>query len=94
MTFRPRRQTRQQQATSNALEMMAIADGLPPAAAVQIPQGQVNYSPQAVQNALEAMATGTTTTEIPTEAAATNTAPPATNSPIRRHHPRMLWQTL
>ena len=69
---------------------MAIADGLPPASAVQIPQGQVNYSPQAVQNALEATADGNRhnhNQDSYGSAAATNTAPSATNSPTTPANP-------
>jgi hypothetical protein len=70
-----------------------IADGLPPAAAVQIPQSQVNYSPQGVQNALEVMANGKNRHNHNEDsyghavATNTNTAPSATNLPTTTANP-------
>jgi hypothetical protein len=78
--LRVNRLTRQQQATANLLERMALADGHHPAIAAQNRQNHIIPGPRAVENMLEAMLAGTAGTA--TEAAAPGAAatPTTTNT--------------
>jgi hypothetical protein len=74
--YRVNRLSRQQQATANALEMMALADGHHPAVAAQNRQKPIIPGPRAIKNMLERMPAGTTgaTTEAAAPVAAAATA--------------------
>lgn len=89
--YRRSRQSRQRQATAAALERMALADGMSPTAARQMPQNPAIHSPRAIGNAFETMLTNnnqagspitpTTTANHNTDVAAiTNTSPGATET--------------
>lgn len=55
---RRRRESRQKRATADALQRMAHADGMSPAAAIQNPQNPIIRSPGVIQNTLETMLNG------------------------------------
>ena len=55
---RRRRESRQKRATADALQRMAHADGMSPAAAIQNPQNPIIRSPGVILNTLETMLNG------------------------------------
>ena len=55
------RRRRESQATADALQRMAHADGVPPAAAIQNPQNPIIRSPRNIQNTRETMLNGAAT---------------------------------